>query len=321
MKKELIVKMRLFVILMTSFFVISFSVFSIVDYTEESDNSFRPNSSPKIIKSKSVSKASVGSSKSKKQGPSSIELSTGYKTLDVETPNIQGKVGVVSVSAHIETLYGIFTDINYWQASSDSKSLTESSSYQDGNSKMLVGFNWFTFGQGLTASRADIYGGFSMRATNSDFAPSRNDKMAGAQLAKRFSLVALLLGVEYRFTGNPKDEDEMKIGNIQKLWATLGFLISQDIKFSLEARTYKISERTLDDEETPRPYLDEALSYSVLIPKLILNITPNIGVNFGGYFRTKKIKAGKQDDLLKAKLYDLPGIYGNSVFAGMTISI
>jgi len=260
----------------------------------------------------------VSTKRSRSTSKKFLELKTSYKSITISAGDKDGKVDVLGVSSRVDTEQGIFVDLSYWQASSNSSELANKTSYQPGNPLGLVGINWFQVGAFDSAARADLYGGFSLKASGSDFGSSRNDQIVGVEISKSFSNLALVVGARYRLAGKPSNSEEMSIGNINRLSAGLGYLLSDDIRFSVEGFAYRVA---ASDDEVADNALKEKLSFSSVVSKLILNISPMVQIELGATFRTKKIGASKAEKALQAKLYDLHGSYGNSLRVGMNISI
>ena len=80
--------------------------------------------------------------------------------------------------------------------------------------------------------------------SSSELASSRTDKIFGIESVKRFYTFALGLGYRLYMTGTPEDDQEVDIGNIQKLYTLLvdGF---HDISFEVEGAVYNIGNSNL----------------------------------------------------------------------------
>ena len=142
------------------------------------------------------------------------------------------------------------------------------------------------------------------------------DKVVGIQTSKRFHELALELGYELRLTGTPGREEDLSIGNINKFSATVGWMVSPDIQFAVEGSSYKVSS---DSDLARKNRLSQDTTFSSLAPQLGLGITPMIQLIMGGNFRVDR--ADNQDDLIGAKLWDLEGVYGNSLFVKLNASL
>lgn len=293
-------------------------VFALVDYTEE--ESFRPQKSGASSVSK---KAPVSRSVTKPKSKASsgkglnlgINMGVSYATQDVELAGQTGKVDTMAIEAHVQTRYNIFMALSHYQAKSSDDGLVEdSTSFQQGNSEVLLGFNWLQFGKSSELVTVDLYGGVSLGRANSDFATERTDRIVGVSTAKRFYNFALGLGYEYRMTGDG-GEDEMAIGNIGKLQASLGWVVSSDIRFLIEGSTYSID---ASDNPSASNRLQEKIDFSTITPQLQLKLSPLVDLSLGARFRTRRLKSSQ---LTAARLWSLEGPYGNSVFAGLSVNI
>lgn len=304
------------IILAFSFFSLTQS-FALVDYTEE--EAFVPQSSGaasvanKAPAPRSVTKPKRGASSG---GPSlGISMGASYGTQDVELEGTTGKVDMMGFDAQFQTRYNVFMSVSYYQAkSSDASLVSEDTGFQAGNPEVILGFNWLQFGKKADLATVDLFGGLSFGQKDSDFATERTDKIVGISTAKRFHTLAVGLGYEYRMTGTGAD-DEMRIGNISKLSASLGWVVSRDIRFLVEGSTFKVGK---GNDEFAASNLDEDISFSSVKPQLQLKIGPMIDLTLGAQFRTRRLKQGT---LTSARLWGLDAAYGNSVFSGLSFNI
>jgi hypothetical protein len=300
------------------FILFSFSTNALVDYTEKG---FRPESNgPKPVRSKRKPAPKQKSIRTI-SGPSSspsfgvMDFALQYATQDVELDNKTGKTNRINFEGHIETGYNIFIDFSFWQAASNTQILSQKSSYQNGNPEFKLGVNWLEFGGQEEAATIDLYIGSTFAQKNSAFASSRNDRIVGLTTAKRFYDFALGLGYELRLTSTPDDKEEKEIGNIKVLSASIGWMVSSDIRFLVEANNYRVDSSDALERESR---LERKLSFSTVAPKVLLNISPLVLLEMGGTFRTRRLK---DSDLTKSKLWHYEGSYGNNVFAGLRINI
>ena len=312
--------MKLFITILSVSFLFSNQSFALVDYTE-SGNAPVVQSAPSMPASVPAirSKASRSSARSSASSNASISLKTRYESINVSTQgeDAEGQVGLVGMNAKIDTGYNFYLDLDYWQASTTANGISDSNSYQAGNPKFLLGFNWFQFGNSSNAVRADIYAGMSLKG-ESAIAHSRNDKIVGLHSSKKFVDFVLLVGGEFIITGAPKNSDEMAVGNITKLVAGLGWIVSDDIRFALNAKRYAVGQAETDYVGNR---LKSDISFSVLNPSLLLNITPAVGLELGAYFRTKRASSKDGENLLDARLMEHTGSYGNTLYSSLNIGI
>ncbi|MCF8058454.1 MAG: hypothetical protein K9K67_04105 [Bacteriovoracaceae bacterium] len=289
---------------------------ALVDYTEA--EAFSPQKSgassvaTKAPVSRSVTKPKQSSNTSEPMG---FNTGLSYGTQDIELDGQSGKVETMGFEGHFQTRYNVFMAVSYFQTKSSSSSLvTERTSFQKGNPQIILGFNWLQFGKPSDLATIDLYGGISLGQSNSDFATERTDQLVGISTAKRFYNVALGLGYEVRLTGSGV-ANEMAIGNISKLSASLGWVVSPDIRFLIEGSTYSIES---SDDSGAALRLQEKVSFSTVKPQLQLKITPLVDLTLGAKFRTKRLK---DSNLTQARLWNLEGAYGNGIFAGLSFNI
>src|SRR5690606_22536832 len=211
-------------------FLISRYSFALVDYTEVESTTTRP-----IKKlpppSQSVSASAPSASVRQNSAPSGMfELSANYGVIDAEVGEQSGKLNVTTFKAHFETNYNIWLDAQWSMASFDAFNSIATGSSQKGNPQILLGINWMEFGGGGDRGAIDFIGGVNLSQNNSAFATSRTDKVVGVETSKRFGQFALGLGYHLWLTGNAKnqEQEEVAIGNIQRLSATMGWMVSPD---------------------------------------------------------------------------------------------
>ncbi len=298
--------------------------FSLVDYsTEENIVPNRPKKT-KVIKSnrsrkkKKVSRVSRAKTNSRSDySPSGMfDMSFTYGTIDVSTLSSAAKVNVAEVKGHFNTGSSIYLDFKYWMANTDSAQLAKTSDAQGGNPEILLGINWLSFGQERDQTNINLFFGARLKASKSDLGSTRTDKVIGVSTIKRLNQFAL--GIAYRLdmSGTPENEFELNIGNRQKLSANLGWKVSHDIQFEIEAAIYKINR----SNSVIKPnVLEEDDSYGAISPSLGLRLSPMVTLNLGATFISSRLK--NKNRLLGARLWDTPGIYGNSINSSLSISI
>lgn len=291
--------------------------FALVDYSESNDaapaaakSSARPIKINKRPSSTSRASAPRGSSGGASFGE--FSFGTGYQSNNIEVGDRTGKVDSWHFDGHFQTNYGFYLNASHYLASSESNTLAQKSGTQQGNAKALIGFNWLRFGSGSDAGTIDIIAGASFGQSGSDFASARTDKIFGIETTKKMASMVLGLGYEYRITGTPGNSEELTIGNIQKIYAILGWMATPDIRFSFEGGTYKIGETTGEYS------LAEKTSFGYVAPKVHLGLSPFVSLDLGAIFRSKRLK---NESLVDARLYDLKGAYGSSILAGLSLSM
>ncbi len=297
------------------------NVSALVDYTESS--SFTPKNSG-ARRAEKATPAPAARVSSQIEAPRTRSARSGffsaglfYENDDIEVGDVSGTVSKMGVNTHFETPYNIYLDAKYYQAKlskgkSDSFN-SEKTSFQSGNPEVMIGFNWLEFGQAMDAAHIDLLAGLSFGQNNSAFATQRTDKIVGVATAKRFYDFALGLGYKMILTGD-SDESELAIGNISQLSASLGWVVSQDIRFLVEANSYSIGRST---KETAVK-LDDKVKVSVVSPQLILGISPLVDLTLGAHLSSRRLQ---QENLLGAKLWNIDGLYGNSLYVKMGFNL
>ena len=294
------------------------SSFALVDY---SDNSLPPNiiRSPKrTVQNKSKKRIAKAKAPSSRRNimRGKISVKPYFDSSSVDTPERQGKISKIGVAASMKLLKGVSLQADYWQGSSADSSLTDDDSMQAGNPLLKLGFNWFRIGDAHNLLSVDLYGGLSLGMEKSSFASSRTDQIVGLQTSKKMNDFLVMLEGTYQITGNPKNESEMDIGNIRTLSAGIGLYVTNDIRFSLIASVYDITESSNLERAN---FLNESVSFATISPKLYLQLRPGMNLELGGVFRTKREKSSQ--DLTEAKLFNISGVYGTGINAGLSISL
>jgi hypothetical protein len=295
---------------------ISHNSLALVDYSnvEGSSSSFKPNNRPKAANKikRNAPKAARAATKS---GPTSFELLTSFEQQDVSGDATTGDISKVSFQGHFQTQYNLYLDFSYWAASNGLSTHEGPSSYDKGRPEFILGFNWLRFGAIQEMATVDIYGGATF-AGSEEIASTRTDKIIGVETSKRFYNFAIAIGYEYVISGTPKNSEELTIGNINTLKTTLGWVVSGDISFVLEGGMVSID--NAQSSESSYKLLEDS-KFSYLRPSVNLGLSPTISLEMGGVFRTRSAK--DVDTLVDAKLWNVPGAYGNSLFAGLKFSI
>lgn len=304
-------------ILASSLLLLSVNALALVDYSapvaeDPAVQSALPKNRPVSLSSAPRVNAAPASSSDK-----FFSLGTGLETLDVPYKGQTSKVSMYSINGRFQTPYNIFLDASYWSAGTDNSALSSKNKQQWGNPTFKLGFNWLTFGAAQDMATIDFYAGAMLPGQkNSDFASSRLDKLLGVEVTKRFYDFALQLGYEMRLVGSPKVEKETPVGNIQKMSAALGWRVSSDIRFGLEAVMYKVGSNSL---ERPNAALSKDLQFAYVSPKVSLGLASFVDLELGALYQTRKVEI--KDDLVEARLWDLKGLYGNSLFASLSFSL
>lgn len=305
-------------------FLFNFQVnFALVDYTDPRDD-FKPQSSgaattsePKVEKAPvtSISKTKT-SSKGKRTLSGMFNSGIYYGSKNIDLAETSGKLNVFGVDAEFFTPYNIFLRASYFQGKVSKLSSNDpiSSDYQKGNPQFLLGFNWLEFGEISERATIDLYGGMSFGQKDSFLATERSDKIVGISTAKRFHEFALGFGLEYILTGISPDH-ELEIGNVTKVSASIGWMVSNDIKFLVEAHSVAIGS---GDNENHPYQLQDKIKFSTVGPKVMLGISPLVNLTLAANVRTRRIK---NSNLLDARLYSQPAAYGNEFLAGLSFNL
>jgi hypothetical protein len=239
-----------------------------------------------------------------------FHLGGGYEQIYFQGANQTDKVSLTHINGHFQTPWDVFLRTSFWRGQTESAYLTDSSRAQNGNLTTILGFNWLKFGQPHELATVDVYGG-AVFAANSDLASSRTDKLAGIETSKRFGDFLVGLGFEYRFHGNARRDWETAIGDGQKLSAVLGWRATPDIQFLVEGATVTIKSGAQDQPNA----LSEAVTYGYVTPKMGLGIRHFVQLELGARFPTKK--ASNTSELINARLWDMGGANGTSLFTSL----
>lgn len=297
-------------------FIFASNLYALVDYTEpETSRPTGVKGPTAAVPAQQVKRVAPKTSVSNATNMAHINFGLGHEALDVSTGERSGKVGLNHFYTHFQTNYDLFLSASFWTANSDDAPVTEQSSSQNGNPEVILGFNWLKFGRPHELATIDLFVGHSFRSS-SDLGSSRNDMIAGIETSKRFHDFFLGLGYEFQMTGTPEDSLEADIGNIQKLTASLGWRATADIQFIIEGESVTV--RPSEDSSHPIS-LDEELSFASITPKLGLGLRPYFQLELGARFQTQEVKDAGQ--LYQTRLWNMGGAYGNSIFAGLNISI
>lgn len=293
---------------------------ALVDYTESPRSqagaapASNSTSSENVIRRTRPSNNQAG-------GSGMFRLGSQFESVRVQTDEGEEKVDFMKFQAQFMTQYDVFLDVRYWMTPSSALDILghegEQSSTHQGNARTVLGFNWMNFGGGPTAGNVDLYGGASIRASESSaFGASRTDMVLGVMTSKRFHSLALGLGYELVRTGNPGKDAELSIGDIQKFHASLGWRVSPDIQMMLEGATYRIG----SSEQTERTfYLQESQTFASVTPSMVLRLSHLMRLRLGATFQTNKVDDPKE--MVRARLWDIDGLYGNRLFAGLSFSL
>ena len=291
-------------------FLISFNSFALVDYSDPAETISpvrQPRSQAKVTRKAAARNNANATS-------SAIDLSTSFTSHSYASSDYDSRVESVNIDGHIETS-NFYLDLNIPMYSGRITLDQSDTSYQRGNPLFLLGLNWLQIGNSSQALTLDIYGGMRF-STKSDFGADRSDKIVGVTTSKRLGNFALGLGYELMLTGSSENDQEQDLGNITQLKAQIGWLVSNDIRFILNANTISVS-KSNDKARVHR--LDSRIKYSYVQPEMVLTMGPGVHLHLKGLFQTRRAKS----ELISkdAKLWHLPGYFGNNLSAGLNFSI
>jgi hypothetical protein len=282
------------------FLLIGSQSHALVDYSDSSSDSNKSSNRSEM----KMPAASNRESSSSLIWKSDLSFETNYEILKVDNQSY----GLVNLNTHLQTPFNIYLDLNYWSASGAGRT-------SSGNPKMILGFNWFKIGNPTDQASINLYGGMKLKS-NSDLGSSRTDKVFGIETTKKFSMFGLGLGYDATIAGTPASSSEMAVGTIHRIEVSGGWVVSNDIQFEVSVENFKVSKGT---ETSHALNLLEDVSFSTISPKMNLQIFRSVNFELGARYPMNKAKS--KQDLKAAKLTDLHGVYGSSVFTGLNISI
>lgn len=286
---------------------------ALVDYSDKSEGSAGDFS----VKSQAAAPQAEGAPR--KRGMKYLEFSTSFDSMEFSQNGRSGKAQMVGGTLSLRSPYSFFAELSYFEGRMEETNREHKSS-ESGNPKLIIGSNWLQLGGPQDNARVDVYVGVSNKTKNSAMGSSRTDKIVGVETSKQILALVLGLSGQYILTGNPEDSSELRIGNIARMGGGLGLVLSPDIRFSMEANYYRLS-RADNIAATDYALVDD-VTFSTLGPKLILGMGQLFELELGAHFQTKRPQTKQSNvNLLDAKLFQFPGAYGNSLFAGINISV
>ena len=299
---------------------ISISANALVDYSG-GGSSFKSRKGAKSRNVRNVSKIKSkiekkNSSKSAFAKEKSFFFSGKYENVSLKSEEYNTDVNLYELAARIQTPVNLFIDLSYLNVSSDFHGLAKSTtSMQDSNVTALLGINWLKLGTLSDLASINLLGGVSFSPNQSDYGSERVDKIFGVQTSKRFFNFFLDLGYQLTLTADSEDNSEVDIGNIQKIYGALAWIVSVDIAFQIEGATYSVME---GDSKVNSDYLVTKNTFGYVSPKLNLGLAPMVELELGAVFRTSKAK--DLNKLVRAKMWNIKGIYGDSLYSSLIVS-
>ena len=76
-----------------------------------------------------------------------FDFGFNYESLSIKQQNVEGTVSILRFMGSIQTPINIFLDFSYYGAKTESQQISEDSSLQRGNPKLILGFNWLKIGK------------------------------------------------------------------------------------------------------------------------------------------------------------------------------
>ena len=270
---------------------------ALVDYTDAASD----EEPPAVSVVSAVAKSEAGSL-------GSWVLAMGYRQMEANLGSTDAKAGIWDVAGRFER-GNLYMDVGHWTGSAGGEGGSK------GNTTAVLGMKWLQ--QTDTGAGLDILVGSTFGTKGSELAASRSDKHVGMVTTKRFGPAVLGLGYTLTMTGAPRSSEEMAVGNIRKAHALLGLPLGGKMNILFEAGAYRIAASPSGDMAASVLRLKEKVSFGYLSPKILFALGNSaFRLHLGGIFRTKRLK---DDNLLSARLWELEGSYGNSVFGGLDV--
>lgn len=219
-----------------------------------------------------------------------LSLMTSFQNQNM---NGDGKFNKSSIELNIETPVNFWLNASYWQGSGSGFSNTDWNKKHSGNPEFKLGFNFLQVGTREDLATMDIYAGSEL-SSSSQLASSRTDQIYGLDLSKRFLDLALGLGFELRTTGKAKNLQDYDLGNIQRIKATFGWMVSNDIQFQTDFITTSVG---VGEGENA---LSSKVQYSTLAPRLNLKLASFVNFTMGADFLVSR--PNKEIDPIKLKI-------------------
>ncbi|WP_412469600.1 MULTISPECIES: hypothetical protein [unclassified Halobacteriovorax] len=294
----------------------NFSTLALVDYSPKSSSSNGGSYNPVTTRpsaparsERSVSRAQTSSSSSDFWAflPEYYDFSLGY--VANKSFITDENINFVNFNLKMGFAHGIFIDLSARGAQS-----LETSEFEQANSGVKLGFNWLEIGNDYNKLIIDTYLGMRFKG-DSEFSTQRNDRLLGVSTEKRFGAVALGVDYERVFADTLDNDEEMAVGDISHIKANLGIMVSHEIQFLLTYGEVKVSSSDFFTANS----LNSDLKYSYLMPQMFLRMSRSVRLNMGAGFQVSRPDTSVLNET--TKLWDLPVLYGNTLFAGLNLSI
>lgn len=280
------------------------SAFALVDYSETvpvPQSETRMNQTQKSSRRETSAKSASGSS------GFSFGLASEFQH---QTMPRDGKFNKTAVTLNVETPVNVWFTGSFWQGSASGFADQNLNKTHKGNPELIMGFNFLQVGTREDLATMDIYAGAEL-SSDSELASSRTDQIYGLELSKRFMDLALGLGYELRTTGKVENDNDYDLGNIQRIKATFGWMVSNDIQFQTDFVTTSIGAGEGANGLTSK------VQYSTLAPRLNLKLASFVNFTMGADFLIQRPKNELNTMALKVNTY---APTGTTLVAGLGLS-
>ncbi len=286
----------------------SINIFALVDYSDESEN--RTDKIGRALGKNIAAQSTSSKEISINSSPNKYIVSLGGDFIEAKTSNVydEKKVSMYNLKLNVVTAYDLYFNLGYWYAAG------KDGKFYSGNPSAKVGFNWLRFGSDSLETRIDLIGGLSFSGSKSEYASKHNDWVIGLETSKRFGMT--LLGISHHMTvaGKAQGSGQLEYQGIQTTTLALGHRVSSDIAFEVQYYSYLVQKAKKSESNS----LDHNVRCAVISPSLLLSLSSNIELNLGATFRDKKVNSDAS--LYAARLWELKGFYGNTLFANLGMS-
>jgi len=301
----------------------SINCFGIIDYTIDENppidiSSNRKRSPRKRAPKKSDSKNVSSKNVDAKSGGLNLEVFAHIKTLKLSTPT-NPQFNKLDLGTTFTPSKDFYIDFSHWMASSEyglSDDHKKKKSYELGNAKVKIGLHWLNFGNSNNSTQIDLYTGSIFSFKKTFLSSSYQKTFFGVETSKKIQQITLAFGTEFYFGNNPQDSEEIGFSSINLTNIGISYVISRDIRFVFEGSIISLGEqKNLKEGER----IQSSNSIIVIGPKIYLAISNNTEILLGSILKTSDVSKRDQPLLLRAKLFDFDGFYGNTYFAGLNI--
>lgn len=280
------------------------NVFALVDYSETVPV---PQSEARVNQTQKSSRREAPVRNTSGASGFSFGLSSEFQHQSMPR---DGKFNKTAVTVNIETPVNVWFTGSFWQGSASGFADESLNKTHKGNPELIMGFNFLQVGTREDLATMDIYAGAELNS-DSELASSRTDQIYGLDLSKRFMDLALGLGYELRTTGKTENSNDYDLGNIQRIKATFGWMVSNDIQFQTDFVTTSIGVGEGSNA------LSSKVQYSTLAPRLNLKLASFVNFTMGADFLVQRPKNELNTLALKVNTY---APTGTTLVAGLGLS-